>query len=64
MEPKLIYGHVIVSILCGICMGFNVRRKETALVSTGQLLYLAFSIYVNEKLKYRRWVTVGTYIPV
>ena len=59
LEPKLIYGHLVVFIICGVCMSFNFARKQSTLVHVGQLLYLGFQICVSERLKYTQWVTVS-----
>ena len=58
MEPKIIYGHIGVFLICGLCMGFNFKRKEMSLIHSGQLLVMAYSIYMNPTLKYKEWVKV------
>ena len=58
-EPKVIYIHLGLMVVCGVCMGFNMARRPAALFHCGQLLFLAYSTYVNEKLKYSQWLKVS-----
>ena len=58
----MIYGHLGVLIITGVCMGFNMGRKPAALIHSGQLLFMAYSVFINEKLKYPEWVRVRTFV--
>ena len=60
LAPNLIYAHLVLFVACGVCMGFNMQRKSMAIVHAGQLLYLAFSIYTNDELKYSVWLKVSS----
>ena len=64
-EPYLIYVNLGVLVLCGVCMSFNMQRKNAALVHCGQLLFLTVAVYSSKKLKYSDSLLVRAfYLPI
>ena len=58
-EPKMVYAHLGVLVICGVCMSFNMQRRTAAVVHSGQLLYMAWLTFSNKKLKYSEWTRVS-----
>ena len=55
----MVYAHLGVLVICGVCMSFNMQRRTAAGVHSGQLLYMAWLTFSNKKLKYSEWTRVS-----
>ena len=46
-------------VVFGVGMCYDLKRKECTLAFIGQLAYMAYSLYDNEKLNYSPWLKVS-----
>ncbi|XP_013380341.1 transmembrane protein 101-like [Lingula anatina] len=58
LPPKLVYGHVIVQVVCGMAYQLKWKRKEVSLILCGQMLHLAYVALTYPKLQYSDWLRV------
>ncbi|CAH1786193.1 unnamed protein product, partial [Owenia fusiformis] len=58
LSPNLIYGHMVMMVVMGCMMTFRLRRDQAATVFAGQMLYLAYTFFTVNAMKYNDWLRI------
>ena len=59
MSDRVVYGNTFIMVLTGICMSFEMQRKNAAIVYLGQLLYHLIITLTGTHMGYTDWLRVS-----
>ena len=55
----MLYAFIILMVLFGVGMSYELKRLECSLAFVAQISYMTFSLYANENLRYKPWLKVS-----
>ena len=56
---EMLYAFIILMVLFGVGMSYELKRLECSLAFVAQISYMAYSLYANENLRYKPWLKVS-----